>query len=615
MAVSYGSASSNVGNGSTVSVTKPASTASGDFLIAFLVNDAGGLGISGGATWTELTAGTGATSLRYRVMYKLAGGSEPSSYTVAQSAGGDCHASIIRAPGGSGTPAFTVDTTRSGTSITSPSVTPDGSADLLIRFVGGYPFNTALSWSPPASHAERTDQQSTTWTSGTTATQQLASGAATGTANFTASVNTTETVCISVTIAGAVSATVTAGVVDGAGEVPAPGVQAGQTVRPGAVDGQAEVPAHAVGAGQTAHPAVVEAAGEVPAPNVVAGSAQLVQPAVVEAGGEVPAPSITAVESFTVTPGVVEAAGDVPVPSVSATFAATIVPDVVEAQASIPSAGVSVPILPGTLITQDAQVEWGGTALWGTGTSYRLLEITGWDAKPQLDDLTQEEPARHGANAGVSYLQRRIVTVKLQVDALSDPTEVSGLLAQLRYDTRTLRDNTLWTLVIRGYTETLMAFGKVIDRTGVMDRDWSIGAPEPVITIMCPDPRRYSLDQYSVVIPANAASPTTLVNDGDVYSNPTLRFAGPATNPLLINETLDRVLGFDMTIGSGELLVVDTQRGKATIGTTDHENDISDTISVPIKEFFLEVGSNELSYETDSGGTGGVEVLWRDANE
>ncbi|WP_125633483.1 phage tail family protein [Nonomuraea sp. WAC 01424] len=418
-------------------------------------------------------------------------------------------------------------------------------------------------------------------------------------------------------LAGSTDATISVTEVGAAGEVPAPSIAAAQnaTVSPAVVAAAGEVPSATVKTGQTAKPSAVDVRAEVPAPNVVAGSATLVQPSVVNASGQVPAPTVSASQAATASPTVVAGQADVPSPTVSATTAATVTPEVVEAQALVPSAGVSVPILPGTLITQDAQVEWGGTALWGTGTSYRLLEITGWDAKPQLDDLTQEEPARHGANAGVSYLQRRIVTIKLQVDALSDPTEVSGLLAQLRYDTRTLRDNTLWTLVIRGYTETLMAFGKVIDRTGVMDRDWSIGAPEPVITIMCPDPRRYSLDQHSVVIPANASSPMTLVNDGDLYTNPLLRFAGPATNPLLYNETLDRVLGFDMTLGAGELLVVDTQRGKVTIGNVDHEADISDTISVPVKEFFLDVGSNELSYETDSGGAGGVEVLWRDANE
>ncbi|MEV4020157.1 hypothetical protein AB0J35_57745 [Nonomuraea angiospora] len=408
-------------------------------------------------------------------------------------------------------------------------------------------------------------------------------------------------------------ATANPATVSAAGEVPAPTLQAGQTASPATVGAAAQVPAPTVHAGQTASPATVGAAAQVPAPNVIAGSAQLVEPAVVEASGTVPAPTITAIQNATVSPPVVQASGAVPTPTIAASV--TIEPVPVDAQALVPSPAVQVPILPGDLITRDQQIEWGGTALWGPGTSYAVRAITGWDAKPSVDSLTREEPRRHGAFGGASYLQRRIVTVALQVDSFADPTQISSLLAQLRHDTRTLRNNEFWTLVIRGYTEQLMAFAKVIDRTGIRDADWRDGHPEPVITFECPDPRRYGLDQHSVVIAANASAPTVVVNSGDLYTNPVLRFTGPVVNPMIVNETLDRVLAFDITLAGGEVLVVDTQRRKAEVAGVDRENDLADTISVPLKEWFVEVGSNDLSYETDSGGSGGVEVLWRDAYE
>ncbi|GAA4934174.1 hypothetical protein HD597_010099 [Nonomuraea thailandensis] len=416
-------------------------------------------------------------------------------------------------------------------------------------------------------------------------------------------------------LGAALDATVDAATVEAVAEVPAPEVKTGQTAKPAVVEATAEVPAPEVSTGQTAKPAVVEATAEVPAPTVVAGSAELIEPDPVTAQAEVPAPAITAVQNATPAPAVVEAAAEVPAPTVTATFAATIPAAVVEAEALVPSPGVSVPILPGSLITADQQVEWGGTALWGAGTAFALREITGWDAKPKVDSLTQEEPNRHGAFAGSSYLQRRIVTVKLQLQSFVDPSQISGLVAQLRHDTRTLRDNTLWTLVIRGYTETLMAFGKCIDCTGVRDADWRDGHPEPVVTFECPDPRRYGLLQQSMVIDANASAPVSLVNGGDLYTSPIYRFTGPATDPMIVNETLGRVMAFDITLGAGEILVVDTQRGKAEIAGVDVENNLADTISVPLKEFYSEVGSNSLSYETTSGGDAGVEVLWRDAYE
>ncbi|MBB6556134.1 phage tail domain-containing protein [Nonomuraea rubra] len=612
------------GSGPSVNCSRPTGTVQGDILLAWQSDTTGALTDmttpTGGAAWTLLISRGDTNSgsdIRTKIWWKVAGASEPSTYGFAFNAstfGPNVTIAAIQNAATS-TPVSAGVSTLAGLNIATPGVTPPDAASLEIRYVA---VNTGEQFIAIATPAGFTNLGAASQGNGFTmqagARRTLASGAATGTVNFAADVAPLAWHGFTVALAtGSVDATATPAVVAAAGEVPAPTIQAGQTASPAVVGATAQVPAPAIHADQTASPAVVGASAQVLAPNVVAGDAELVEPAVVEASGDIPAPSITAIQNAVASPAVVDAGADVPAPAVAASV--TVAPAVVQAQGVVPSPGVSVPILPGDLITADGQAEWGGTALWGAGTSYALLEITGWDAKPRVDSLTAEEAGRHGAYAGRSYLQRRIVTVKLQVQSLSDPTQVSSLLAQLRYDTRTLRDNTLWTLVVRGYTETLMVFGKAIDRTGVMDRDWSIGAPEPVITIECPDPRRYSLAQHSAVIPANASGPTAIVNDGDLYTNPTLRFTGPATNPMIVNETLDRILAFDITLGAGELLVVDTQLGKATIGDADHENDLADTISVPLKEWFAEVGSNDISYETDSGGTAGVEILWRDAYE
>ncbi|MEV4246954.1 hypothetical protein AB0J63_26520 [Streptosporangium canum] len=413
-------------------------------------------------------------------------------------------------------------------------------------------------------------------------------------------------------VPASLDATITATVVDAVANIPTPSITAisNAAVSPATVDASADIPTPGISAGARVSPATVDAQAVIPTPSVTAGSAQLVEPVTVTATAVIPTPSITAIQNATASPATVDATADIPAPTITATRQSVISPVTVDARADISTPGVSVPVLPGEGIARDGQVEWGGV-VWGDGTSYRVREITGWESSPQLDDLSVEDPARHGAIAGQSLAQRRIVTVRLQVDSIADPTQVSALLRQLRYDTRILRDNTLWPLVIRGYTETLLAYAKVGDRTGVMDADWSIGAPEPVITFICPDPRRYSLEQQSTVIAAGGTE--TLVNDGDVYTSPIYRFTGPATNPAVLNETLDRVLAFDITLTSGQRLDVDTQRGTVRIGSTNHMADLADNISVPVKEFFLDAGSSVLTYETDSGGTAGVECIWRSA--
>lgn len=202
MPVAYGSADQAVFHGASYSVTKPSGTVSGDILVAFQIADTPSLTsmtLTGGTTWNLLTSD--ATNLQSKTWWKFAGGSEPASYTVGQVSNADGHTSIIRAtaPHPSATPVFAVNyTAQTGTAITSIGLTPTGSDDLLIRFIGAA---TSTSFTAPASHTERTDSASATFAIGTTATRQLSSSAATGTATFTASPGATKAISITVAIA------------------------------------------------------------------------------------------------------------------------------------------------------------------------------------------------------------------------------------------------------------------------------------------------------------------------------------------------------------------------------------------------------------------------------
>ncbi|MFF3443654.1 phage distal tail protein [Streptosporangium sp. NPDC002721] len=511
-------------------------------------------------------------------------------------------------------PSLYIGANGSGTSATN-NVTINGYTS---TGVGSRGFLAAIDWNGTGAPSSTDDDYpffESGFLSGLATTKSANSGAAGTNVQFNldaAGTGTADWNWVSLEILGAsLEATITASSVDAAAEVPEPGLSSGQTVHAGTVGASASVPAVGISAGQTVHAGSVDAQASVPNPSVAAGAAELIEVSTVTASAEVPDPGITAISNATPAPASVTAQASVLLPDITADRQALIPAVPVDAQAFVPTVGVSVPILPGTSITRDGQVEWGYYTLWGWN-AYSVREITGWvDQKPQLDDLSVEEAFRHGALAGTSYAKRRVVTIKLQVNSLSDPTQISALLRQLRYDTRTLRDNTLWPLVIRGRTETLLAYGKVIDRTGVMDADWSIGSTEPVITIMCPDPRCYSLEQQSTVIAAGETA--TLANDGDVYTSPILRFTGPATNPAVLNETLDRVLAFNITLTSGQRLDVDTQRGKVLLGDVNRMSALADDISVPVKEWFLDTGSSVITYETDSGGTAGVEIIHRSA--
>lgn len=189
--VAYGSV--GTGSGSSVAsypVTRPPSTAAGDVLVAFQFSDIGSVGaltLTGGTAWTTLASG-GSQGFA-KLYWKVAGPAEPANYTAAQDAGADGVTIIVRVVGGAAiTPVFATIFTHGGNPVTTPSVTPSGANDLLIRFAMGGTFENANTWTPPADHTERADLTSTgRYASGAAATRQLTAGGATGTANFVAS--------------------------------------------------------------------------------------------------------------------------------------------------------------------------------------------------------------------------------------------------------------------------------------------------------------------------------------------------------------------------------------------------------------------------------------------
>lgn len=275
-----------------------------------------------------------------------------------------------------------------------------------------------------------------------------------------------------------------------------------------------------------------------------------------------------------------------------------------------PAVVASVPTKPGDSLTGDpGQVEWNGT-LWGTGTDFTVQEITGWRSMPSLDNLNVQRPSRHGAWAARRLAQQRLVTIRLQPNSISDPTEIDDLLDQLDQVTGVLEDETEWPLVIKGYGTPYLAFGALSDRDIPMDGDYSAGAPTASVLIVCSDPRRYSLNRTGVDLPVDEDVDVT--NAGNVATHPVLRIPGPVVDPTITNLTLDRVLQFSLTIADGEQMSIDADAGTVVIGSESQMTTLTG-ISVPVTEFVLARGVNSLRYSVGSGGTNPVVCLYRDS--
>lgn len=200
------SQASQAGAGASFTCTKPSGTVSGDLLLAWHSADIGALAImsitAAGTAWSTLTtAGVDGTNPG-KLYWKIAGASEPASYTFNQDSGADAAATMIAVQDGStNTPVFATGTGGTGTSIQTPSTTPAGTTDLDVRFVcASGALATTESLTPPGTYTEFADIGSRQYVYVSGAYKILSSGSATGTQNFTITTSPTNRRGVTVTI-------------------------------------------------------------------------------------------------------------------------------------------------------------------------------------------------------------------------------------------------------------------------------------------------------------------------------------------------------------------------------------------------------------------------------
>jgi hypothetical protein len=540
--------------------------------------------------------------------WKVAGSSEPTNYTFPKITETPAIVIIVAIQDAdTTTPLVATSTTGTGTACSTPSVTANSGGELDVRFATAIRGAGSPTWTPPAGYSELREQTGGSGLSGTVAVLSLTAGGATGALNFTASGALDSRIGISIVVpTPSLNADIEATEVDATADIPAPELSAGATVGVVSVDATTTIETPGISAGQTVPPGTVTAQGQVPPPTVAAGSAELVEPATVTAGADIGTPGVSAGATIAADP--VDAAADMPTPSITATRQTTITPVTVEARADFGAPDITVPVLPGQFITGDFQIEWAQQLYGGYGNVFQVIagSVEGWDDLPALDSDSAIRASRHGAWPGKSLAQQREVSAIIAVD---DPDTFVTSLRALRRATAVAEDDAEYALVIRTYGEALLAYGAISARV-IPAEHYGQGWAQASLRWTCSDPRRYSLTQQSIVVATDGTE--TLANNGDTATSPRFRILGPAVNPVLLNETRDRILGFDITLGFDQLLEIDTQLGTVMVGDTSRMSTLSGE-SVPVEDFTFAPGTNVITYETDSGGTAGAEAIWRSA--
>jgi len=283
----------------------------------------------------------------------------------------------------------------------------------------------------------------------------------------------------------------------------------------------------------------------------------------------------------------------------------------------------------GDLVVRDGQIEWRGLLL-GVGTVYARQGLDGWLDLPGIDNASTPRSGQHGSTPGRLLAQERIVEAQLQVAAPGDPTAIDALVDVLAlYQEET-------PLVVQAHGRRLMANGRVLRRRIPMDRLFAVGIGKVTVQWECTDPRRYELAERVAVTglpqaesgltwpltwPLDWGTPAvtgnvTVNNTGKAPTSPVIEFAGPVDVPALVRLSDGARLEYDITVGPGETLTVDTAAGTVQLNGADRLYTASSR-SAPEEWFELGPGATDLAFRAYPGSSdpaATMTVRWRSAH-
>lgn len=373
------------------------------------------------------------------------------------------------------------------------------------------------------------------------------------------------------------------------------GVSQDAGATPGVVTGNWDVPAPAISAGSSTAPETVVGTWTVPHPDVLAlegGAPAHAQPDLITGTWSVPAPTVQAFKNVEVSPNPVTATWSVPQPSVGGSQ------------------------VPGGQIYKAGQGEWRGLLLGG-GTPYSLKTLDGWYSLPDIDSGNVAHPTRSGSYPGRDLGQERYVIWGGTASAPRDQWE--DVIDELRLRFGLSSDDTEYPLAIRLLERTWIGYGKVSGRGIPVDPNFKMGRANVTLKWTLSDPRLLSRELANAVVADGAT--VSLASVGNADARPEIRIPGPAMDPELLIEQYvgdelvgEKLLAFDLTIGSGERLVIDVHLGIASVDGEDVINHLTQT-SAPVTDFVFPPGTVDFSYTSAGGSAPAATVLWRHAVE
>ncbi|MFB7375291.1 phage tail protein [Streptomyces sp. NPDC056222] len=289
-------------------------------------------------------------------------------------------------------------------------------------------------------------------------------------------------------------------------------------------------------------------------------------------------------------------------------------------------------LAPGSLITQDGQIQWAGLLI-GPGTPFAVDRsgLTGWEDLPEYDSSDADRPTSHGAWPGSRYAKpRKVGGAIVLMPEYSAATQAIRALRQAL----ALLDEERW-LTIRLHGELLAVRARIAQRVVPADQGFATqGSSKMSIQWLAADPRRYAVNEQvaSTTAPqpesgltwpltwplnwgeAKSTGDAVAENTGSAATHPVITFRGPCSMPTVTERGSRRRLRYAIDLAAGEELVVDTAGGTVTLNGTASRRHTAMADSSPEELFLLEPGRTELSFRPDEATEDALmTVRWRSA--
>ncbi|MFC9591731.1 phage distal tail protein [Streptomyces sp. NPDC056944] len=289
-------------------------------------------------------------------------------------------------------------------------------------------------------------------------------------------------------------------------------------------------------------------------------------------------------------------------------------------------------IAPGSLITQDGQIQWAGLLI-GPGTPFNVDRsgLQGWEDLPEYDSSDADRPTSHGAWPGSRYAKPRKISGTIVL-----MPEYDGAVEAIRAlrQSLALLDEERW-LTVRLHGELLAVRARIAQRVVPADQGFATqGSSKMSIQWLASDPRRYTVNEQSasttppqpetgltwpLVWPLNwgqakSTGDAVAENTGSAATHPVIVFRGPCSMPTVTERVSKRRLRYAIDLAAGDELVVDTANGTVMLNNTASRRHTAMADSSPEELFLLEPGRTELSFRPDAGTPEALMTIrWRSA--